>query len=99
MIILTLIITINLPMFTVLVRLDTRVLELLGLEALPAVLQLGMDLLQLMRASKVHLVKQTTIRIYQKFQVQRGWVPLEENMELLEGVTSVLEAAKMVEVW
>ena len=45
MITLVLISTINLPMFTVLVRLDTRVLELLGLEALPAVLQLGMDLL------------------------------------------------------
>ena len=56
MIILALISTINLPMFTVLVRLDTRVLELLGLEALPAVLQLAMDLLQLMPALKVQLV-------------------------------------------
>ena len=40
-------------MFTITVRLDTRVLELQGLEALP-VLQVGMELLELRAALKVH---------------------------------------------
>ena len=39
-------------MFTITVRLDTRVLELQGLEA-PPVLQVGMELLELRAALKV----------------------------------------------